>query len=220
MWYHVSKSGDLRREITDVQAGCAGLAIFGPTHRRILGQSLPPSLLRRKTEGGPSGRSFFLDAQPLRRWVGLRLPSPMAGPPFLSVLAFGSTLVAPRRVSGQFVEVGDGAGQRAEHAWVVERDVSRLRIGLGPKIDHDPLPAVQTFQPLEAPAEGFQLPREAGLEVGRDQGGDRLRTWVVGVVSPPLPAEPPGDLAGPIRAEELVDPALLLMRADAGTGRR
>jgi hypothetical protein len=41
-----------------------------------------------------------------------------------------------------------------------------------------------------------------------DPGGVRLLTWVVGVVSPRRLAEPPGDLAGLVRAEELVDPAV------------
>ena len=48
-----------------------------------------------------------------------------------------------------------------------------------------------------------------------DLDGGRLLTWVVGVISPPLLAEPPGDLAGLVRAEELVDATW----AQAGRGR-
>ena len=54
----------------------------------------------------------------------------------------------------------------------VERDVLRLGIGLGPQVHHDPLSAVQAFQPLAALAEGLQLAREASLKVGP--------TWAVG----------------------------------------
>ena len=54
----------------------------------------------------------------------------------------------------------------------VERDVLRLGIGLGPQVHHDPLSAVQAFQPLGALAESLQLAREASLKVGP--------TWAVG----------------------------------------
>ena len=129
----------------------------------------------------------------------------MADAPGLGVLAFGFLRVGERRETGQLVEVGDNAGQHPKHTGAVGGDVFRLRIGLESKIDHDHLPAVQPFQPLSAPTEGVQLPREAGLKVGMDLDGGRLLTWVVGVISPPLLAEPPGDLAGLVRAEELVD---------------
>ena len=55
-------------------------------------------------------------------------------------------------------------------------DVLRLGIGLGPQIHHDRLATVQAFQPLAAPAESFQLAREAGLKVGVKRGAGRLLT--------------------------------------------
>ena len=114
-------------------------------------------------------------------------------PPGLGVLAFGSLRVGERRETGQLVEVGDNAGQHPKHTGAVGGDVFRLRIGLEPKIDHDHLPAVQPFQPLSAPMEGVQLPPRGGSEGRRpDLDGGRLLTWVVGVISPPLLAEPPG----------------------------
>src|SRR5262249_34410204 len=60
------------------------------------------------------------------------------------------------------------------------------------------------FQPLVAPAESFQLIREAGRNVGLTRAAPSA-----------LPAEPSGDLAGLVRVEELVDPA----RTEAGWGR-
>ena len=44
--------------------------------------------------------------------------------------------------------------------------------GLGPQVHHDPLSAVQAFQPLAALAESLQVAREASLKVGP--------TWAVG----------------------------------------
>ena len=90
--------------------------------------------------------------------------------PGFDVFALG-LLLGNRRETGQFVQVGDHAGQHPKHTGAVEGDVFRLRIGFGPKIDHDHLPAVQPFQPLSAPTEGVQLPREAGLKVGMDLDG-------------------------------------------------
>ena len=110
--------------------------------------------------------------------VAKRLHAPLSGggPPSLGVLDFGYLLVGDRRESGPLVEVGDDAGQHPEHMGAVERDVFRLGIGLGPRIDHDHFPAVQTVQPLAAPAEGIQLARKAGLKIGVDLGGGRLLT--------------------------------------------
>jgi hypothetical protein len=96
------------------------------------------------------------------------------GSPGLGVPALGWTLGGARRVSGQLVQVSDDAGQHAEHAGAVERDVFRLGIGLGPQIHHDLLPAVQAIQPLATPAKRVQLARKAGSKVGVALGGGRL----------------------------------------------
>jgi hypothetical protein len=77
----------------------------------------------------------------------------VAGTPGLGVLDCGLLLVGDRRVSGQLVEVGDDVGQHPKHAGAVERDIFRLGIGLGPQVHHDPLTAIQAFQPLAALAE-------------------------------------------------------------------
>jgi hypothetical protein len=111
-----------------------------------------------------------------------------------------------RWVTGQLVEVGNDAGQHPEHAGAVERHGFRLGIGLGPQIHHDPLPAVQASQPRAAPAGSSQLAREASLKVRRKRGASRLRTGMVGQALPPPLAEPRGDRASLLRAEELVDP--------------
>jgi hypothetical protein len=65
-----------------------------------------------------------------------------------------------------------------------------------PQIHHDYLPAVQTLQPLAAPAEGVQLARKAGLKVGQILGRGRLLAWFVGSVRPALLIVATGDLAG------------------------
>ena len=122
----------------------------------------------------------------------------MTNPSNLGVLTLGGFLLGDRRVTGQIVQVGGDAGQHPEHKGSVERDVLRLGIGLGPQIHHDPLSAVQAFQPLAALAESLQLAREASLKVGP--------TWVVGRFRL-LSTERPGDLVGLLRTEELVDPA-------------
>ena len=49
---------------------------------------------------------------------------------------------------------------------VVDRDVFRLGIGLGPRVHHDRFPSVQAFQPLTAQAQSVHLARKAGLKVG------------------------------------------------------
>ena len=70
---------------------------------------------------------------------------------------------------------------------VVDRDVFRLGIGLGPRVHHDRFPAVQTLQPLAAPAEGCQLARKANLKVGLALGrGAASGAWFVGSVRPAL----------------------------------
>ncbi len=38
--------------------------------------------------------------------------------------------------------------------------------GLGSQVHHDHLPTLQAFQPIPAPAKGFQLPRKAAPEKG------------------------------------------------------
>ena len=96
----------------------------------------------------------------------------MTNPSSLSVLTLGGFLLGNRRVTSQIVQVGDDAGQHPEHTGSIERDVLRLGIGLGPQVHHDPLSAVQAFQPLAALAESLQLAREASLKVGP--------TWAVG----------------------------------------
>src|SRR3954449_6077726 len=88
----------------------------------------------------------------------------------------------------------------------------RLGIGLGPQIHHDRLATVQAFEPLAAPAERFQLARQAGLKVGVKRGAVRLLMLPISAGPPPLLTEPAGDLAALVRAEELVDPA----RTEAG----
>src|SRR5262249_3687541 len=85
-----------------------------------------------------------------------------------------------------------------------ERDVLRLGIGLGPQVHHDRLPALQAFQPVAALAESLQLTREASQNVGLTRAAP-----------PPLLAEPSGDLARLVRAEELVGPA----RTEPGSDR-
>ena len=90
----------------------------------------------------------------------------MTNPSSLGVLTLGGFLLGNRRVTGQIVQVGDDAGQHPEHTGSIERDVLRLGIGLGPQVHHDPLSAVQAFQPLAALAESLQLTREASLKVG------------------------------------------------------
>ena len=75
-----------------------------------------------------------MDCHPLWRLVGLREPSPVAGPPGLGTLAFSPTLGGGRLVSRQLVEVGDDPSQHSEHAGAVERDVLRVatRLETGP----------------------------------------------------------------------------------------
>ncbi|MEJ7637255.1 MAG: hypothetical protein WKF75_04505 [Singulisphaera sp.] len=130
----------------------------------------------------------------------------MTNPSGLGVLTLGGFLLGDRRVTGQLVQVGDDAGQHPEHTGSVECDVLRLGIGLGPQVHNDPLSAIQAFQPLAALAESLQLAREVSPKV-------RL-TWAVRAVPPALLTGPPGDLAGLLRTEELVDPA----RAETGSG--
>jgi hypothetical protein len=60
------------------------------------------------------------------------------------------------------------------------------------------VPALPAFQPGATPSERVQLAREAGFAVAIPPGRRRLIT--------PL-TEPPGDLAGIFRAQQLVDPA-------------
>ena len=66
---------------------------------------------------------------------------------------------------------------RSNATYSVSGSVSR------PQVHHDPLPAIQAFQPLAAPAEGFQLARKAGLKVGLTLGGSRLLTPLLTVAT-------------------------------------
>jgi hypothetical protein len=132
----------------------------------------------------------------LRRRVGLRQSSPVAGEPGFDAPVL-DVLLRDRREAGQAVQVSDDAIQHPEYAGAVERDVFRLGIGLRPQVHHDLVPALQAFQPLATPSECVQLAREAGLEVAMPPGRSRLVT--------PL-TEPPGDLARFFRAQELMDP--------------
>lgn len=77
----------------------------------------------------------------------------------------------------------------------------------GRKVHHDQFPASPSIPAIAAPAKGFQLARKGDLVVALDLGG-------AGLLTPPL-TEPPGDLEGFLRAQELVDP----IRAKPG-GRR
>ena len=115
-----------------------------------------------------------------------------------STLASSSSAIGE---TGQVVESPDDSGQQPKHAGTVGRDVFRLESGLGPQIDHDHFPALQTFRPMVALAEVFHHPRKAGLTVGMVLRGRRLLTWVVGSFPLPLLNEPPGDLAGLVRAD-------------------
>ena len=103
----------------------------------------------------------------------------MTNPSSLGVLTLGGFLLGNRRVTGQIVQVGDDAGQHPEHTGSIERDVLRLGIGLGPQVHHDPLSAVQAFQPLAALAESLQLAREASLKVGPTWAVGRFRAFIL-----------------------------------------
>jgi hypothetical protein len=93
----------------------------------------------------------------------------------LGVLDFDYLLVGDRRRSGPLVEVRDDSGQHLKYTGTVERQVFGLGIGVGPQIDYDHLPAVQSFQPIAAPAKSFHLPRKASRKVGMDLGENRSR---------------------------------------------
>lgn len=157
------------------------------------------ALLRwRKIQQGPESGPFFPHGQSFRWRVGFRQPFAVTDAPGFGGSLLG-LLLGDRRESGQSVQVGDDAGQHPEHAGTVKRDIFRLGIGLRAQVHHDVLPAIQASQPLATTTKRVHLARNAGLEVGVALGGDRL-------LIAPL-TEPPRDLAGFLRAQELVDPA-------------
>lgn len=158
----------------------------------------------RKIPQGPEGRPFFPSAQPFRRRVRLRQPSTVTDAPGLLILGFLPG--GPRRVAGRPVKVRDDAGQDAEHTRAVEPDEFPLGIGLRSQVDDDLFASLETLHPLPAPAESVQLISEVGSQGRLGLGGLGLLTGMVGqALSPPL-AEPAGDLAGPLRAKQLVNP--------------
>ena len=155
-------------------------------------------------DGGRSNKAwsrgpFFPHSQPSRRRLRLRQSLPVSSAPGLGALALGGLLRGDRRVTRRLVEVGDDPGQHPKHTGTVERHGFRLGIALGPQVHHDPLATVQAFEPLAAPAERFQLARQAGLEVRACmRGAGRLRpaTGRSGRFRPPPLTQPAGDLAG------------------------
>ncbi len=122
-------------------------------HRKGPDRARSAPLERRKVQQRPEGRPFFPHAQPFRRRLGLCQPLSVVDAPGLGALGLTFLLVGKRWETGQVVQVGDDAGQHPEHTGSVERDVLRLGIGLGPQVHHDPLTAIQAFQPLAALAE-------------------------------------------------------------------
>ena len=64
----------------------------------------------------------------------------------------GSLLSGSRRVAGEFVQVRDDSGQNATHSGSIKPNVFRLGIGLGSEIHNDLFAALQTLQPIAAPA--------------------------------------------------------------------
>jgi hypothetical protein len=179
--------------------GAEGAPGVGDRDVRTRGSDRPRSAFFgwRKIQQGAEGGPFFPHGQPPRRRVGLRQLLPVPDAPGLGPFVLG--LLGDRRIPGQSIQVRDDPGQHPEHSGAVERDVLRRGIGLGPQVHHDRLPSLQAFQPLAAPAKDVDLARYAGMKVGVALRGGRLSIA-------PL-TDPPRDLAGFFRAQELVDSA-------------
>ena len=124
--------------------------------RECSDQTRSAPLRERKPQQGPNERPFVQGTQPLRRWVGRRQPLTVANAQGL--VRSGLLLGSLRRNAGQFVEVRDDAGQDAEHTGAVERDGFPLGIGLGSQVDDTRFAALQTIQPIAAPADIVSLP--------------------------------------------------------------
>jgi hypothetical protein len=64
----------------------------------------------------------------------------------------GSLLSGSGRVAGEFFRVRDDSGQNAKHSGAIKPNVFCLGIGLGSEIHNDLFAALQTLQPIAAPA--------------------------------------------------------------------
>ena len=118
------------------------------------------------------------------------------------------------REAGQLVQVGVDAGQHLEHAGRSNETYSVSESVSGRGLTTTISPRSSRFSHSRHRRKASNSP--ARWPEGRHgPGWGRLLTWVAGVISPPLLAEPPGDLAGLVRAEGLVDPAW----AQPGRGR-